>query len=275
MKNFNNKNAFVPGGSTGIGFAIAKKLASLGADVIIFARGKEKLEQAVKELSQYCKEGQKVSFMQLDVSENLEVNRVMNQAVNSFGVPDILINCAGRAMPDHFEDIRYEQFDETMKINLYGTWNVVFCLVPHMKKNGGYIVNVASIAGFVGIFGYTDYCASKYGIIGFSEALKSKLKKYNIMVSVLCPPDTDTPGFELENATKPEETKAISAHAKLLTTEKVAGFLIKAIKKKKFMIIPGFDGKLTFLIKRLFPGVVEFIMNLTIKKVERKKRSDE
>ncbi len=269
MKDFNNKIVFVPGGSTGIGLAIAKKLASLGADVIIFARGKEKLEKAVKETAQYCKVGQKVSFMQLDVSENLEVNQVMDQAVDSFGVPDILINCAGRTTPDHFENIKYEQFDETMKINLYGTWSVVSCLVPHMKRNGGYIVNVSSIAGFIGIFGYTDYCASKFGIIGFSEALKSELKKYNITVSVLCPPDTDTPGFKFENITKPEETKAISAKAKLLKPEEVAEFLIKVMQRKKFMIIPGFGVRLTYFLKRLFPRVVEFIMDISIKKVRK------
>jgi short-subunit dehydrogenase len=266
MKNFENKNVFIVGGSTGIGLATASKLGLLGANIIIFARGKEKLEKAVQETIRYCKDKQKVTFMQLDVSDNSKVNTVMTKAVNSFGVPDLLINCAGRAFPNYFENITYEQFDETMKINLYGIYNTVSCLVPHMKEQGGYIVNVSSIAGFVGVFGYTDYCASKYGIIGFSEALKSELKKYNIAVSVLCPPDTQTPGFELENITKPEETKAISANTKLLKPEEVAGFLIKAMQKKKFMIIPGFDGKLTFLIKRLFPGIVEFIMDRSIKK---------
>ncbi len=271
MKDFKNKNVFVPGGSTGIGLAIAKELACLGSDVIIFARRKEKLQQAVKEISQCCKAEQKISFMQLDVSDNSEVNQKMTQAVNSFGVPDLLINCAGRSIPRYFEDISHEQFDETMKINLYGIFNAVSCLVPYMKEQGGYIVNVSSVAGFVGVFGLTDYCASKYAIIGFSEALKSELRKYNIAVSVLCPPDTDTPGFKNENITKPEETKEISAKAKLMQPAHVAKVLVKAMQKKRFMIIPGFDGRLAFLLKRLFPSVIEFIMNIAIKKIEKEK----
>jgi 3-dehydrosphinganine reductase len=269
MKNFKKKKIFIVGGSTGIGLAVAKKLGALGADILIFARGLEKLEQAVKEISKTCKDEQSVSFMQLDVSNNSETNPVMDQAVKSFGVPDFLINCAGGAIPHHFEDVTYEQFDETMKINLYGIYNVVSCLVPHMKKQGGHIVNVSSIAGFIGVFGYTDYCASKFGIIGFSEALKSELKKYNIVVSVLCPPDTDTPGFKIENTTKPEETKAITGNAKLLRPEQVADALITGLKKNKFMIIPGFDGKLSFLIKRLFPRIIEFIMDISINRARK------
>ena len=76
--------------------------------------------------------------------------------------------------------IPYAQLDETMKINFYGIWNTISILAPYMKELGGYIVNVSSIAGFIGVFGFTDYSASKFAIIGFSEALQSELRPHGI-----------------------------------------------------------------------------------------------
>jgi len=185
-------------------------------------------------------------------------------------VPDILINCVGIAQPDYFENITFDIFDKTIKTNLYSTWNTVYTMVPYMKEKGGQIVNTSSIAGFLGVFGYADYCMTKFGIIGFSEALRSELKRYNLSVQVLCPPDTDTPGFEAENKNKPEETKAIGSKAKLLKPEEVATVLLNEMQKSTFLIIPGFDGKLTRIIKRLFPWLIDWIMNSSIQKAQKK-----
>jgi short-subunit dehydrogenase len=140
-----------------------------------------------------------------------------------------------------------------------------------MKAKGGKIVNTSSIGGFVGVFGYADYSASKFAIVGFSEVLKQELARYNIKIQVLCPPDTETPGFETENKTKPEETKKISETAKLLQPEEVARQAIKGIESDGFFIIPGFDGKLTHFMKRHFPFVVNSVMEGAIKKVQKGK----
>ena len=153
-----------------------------------------------------------------------------------------------------------------MKVNMYGIWNTCAAAVPHMRKKGGWILNTSSMVGFLGVFGYTDYAASKFAIIGFSESLRSELAQYNIGVSILCPPDTDTPGFETENETKPEETRIISEGAKLMTAEAVARISFKELKKGKKVIIPGFDGKMTYLMKRFAPWVVDVVMNRSIKK---------
>ena len=272
MKDFTNKRVFITGGSSGIGLSTANLLARKGSHIIIFARGKERLEDAKNEITgNAISEDQEFSCMKLDVSNYKEVETVMSDAVKIFGAPDVLINCAGRAYPHYFEKITFEQFDETMKTNFYSIWNTVRVLLPYMRKKGGHISNVSSIAGFIGVFGYTDYCASKFAIIGFSGALKSELKQYGIALSVLCPPDTATPGFEAENRTKPEETKAIAANARLMHPDKVAEEFMKGIAKGKFLIIPGLDGKLTYIAKRLFPGLVDCVMDKTIKKVGKQK----
>ena len=270
---FESKHVYVVGGSLGIGLAIATRAARLRSQVTIFARRKAPLDQAVEMVSAArTHPTQRVAARQLDVGDPLQVSQVMSEAVAELGAPDVLINCAGRAYPRRFEDISYEQFADTLRVNLHGCWNTVQALLPHMKAKGGYIVNTASIAGLIGVFGYTDYCASKFGLVGFSEALRSELKAYNITVSVLCPPDTDTPGLEAENQTKPDETRAISATAKVMSADAVADALFRGMARRVFLIVPGVDGRIGVLAKRLFPGVVERVMDRTIRKVERRRQ---
>jgi len=269
---FDNKVVYVVGGSMGIGLAIARRAAALGADLVIFARRKEPLVQATAAIEQArTRPGRPVTHHQVDVADPAQVQEVMSVAVAESGAPDVLINCAGRARPDYFENISHERFADTMRVNLNGCWNTVSALVPHMKRRGGYIVNTSSLAGLVGVFGYTDYCASKFALIGFSEALRSELKPHGITVSVLCPPDTRTPGFDEENKTKPRETHAVSAAARLLGPEQVADALIAGMAKKSFIIIPGVDGRFTFLAKRLLPGVVERIMDRQIRRARKRR----
>jgi 3-dehydrosphinganine reductase len=271
MKDFKNRLVYITGGSSGIGLSAAKLMAASGASVIIFSRRQQVLDEALKQI-RACGASieQKFAGRSMDVSQRESIEASLSWALAEFGVPDVLINCAGRAYPHHFMDITCEQFDDTIKTNFYGIWNTCSVLVPHMKVKGGAIVNVASIVGFLGVFGYCDYAASKFAIVGFSESLKSELKKYNISVHVLCPPDTDTPGFATENLTKPAETKAISASAKIMSSDAVAKELMKGLRKNTFMIIPGFDGKMTYFLKRYMPWIVDAVMDSTIKKTQKR-----
>ena len=275
MKKFDDKTVYITGGSKGIGLSVAKAFAGLGSNVVIFARSEGPLQTAVAEIKEsQISERQVIDYASVDVIDDEICASVMKEAVANYGVCDILICCPGGAQPEYFESISASDFDFTMKLNLYSTRNTIAALLPFMKEaGGGHIVTLSSIAGFLGVFGYTDYCAAKFALIGFSEALKAEMKQYNIKVSVLCPPDTDTPGFENENQTKPEETKAISENAKLMSAEDVAKGLIKGIKKNRFLIIPGFEGKLVYYLKRFFPWVVEMIMDMTIKKTQKKRIS--
>lgn len=268
MKTFKDKIAYIIGGSSGIGLSVARQLVMENAGgVVIFARRQNQLDYAVNEIKKVNNNTQFVSSMQLDARDYMQVSKVMNDAVNKFGPPDLLINCAGRALPDYFENISCDQFYETMKINLFTAWHTIKALLPVMRaKGGGHIINVSSVGGYLGLFGYTDYCASKFAIIGFSEALKSELKHYNIRISVICPPDTDTPGLINENINKPEETKLISANIKPVSPDFVSRKLLKGIKKRQFLILPGFDVFLSHHIKRYFPSLMNYIINRSLVK---------
>lgn len=270
IDSFNGKNIHLFGGSSGIGLETAKQLAALGGNVFIYARTASRLKAAATEIEKHrlC-EKQKVIWVSVDIAIPEAVQQAISNTVERSGVPDILINCAGRAYPEHFEAISYQQFEETMKVNLFGIWNSIQSILPYMKRRGGLIVNTSSVVGYVGIFGYSDYAASKFGIIGLSEALRSEFKRYGIGVSVLCPPDTETPGFEVENLTKPAETKAISQGAGMMGPEEVAAQLIKGMRAGKKMIIPGFDGKLAYYVKRWLPGLLELIMDRDVLKAQK------
>ncbi len=270
IRSINNKLAYIFGGSTGIGLELTKLMVQEECHVIIFARTEAKLIEATKEIeSCHKQESTCVNFRVLDVSNNSEVTRVIEECISNYGVPDLLINCAGRAIPQRFSDISYEQMDQTMKVNFYGIWNTCSALIPHMKKKGGWVLNTSSMVGFMGVYGYTDYAASKFAIMGFSETLRSEMKQHNIGVTVLCPPDTDTPGFETENLTKPDETRMISEGAKIMSADAVARTALKGMKKGKKVIVPGFDGKFAYWMKRHFPIIVEMVMQKSIKKAEK------
>ena len=267
IEDVSGKNIYITGGSSGIGLSAAIKFAAGGANLLILARRAETLKSALAQIeASRMSADQRIDSRQLDVSDHEAVSSVLGRAATEFGVPDVLINSAGVSKPTYFEDLDYESFDQIIKINLYGTRNTVFTLAPLMKEKGGMIVNVSSIAGFIGVFGFTGYSASKFGVIGFSEALRSELKPFNVTVSVLCPPDTDTPMLHQENKIKPVETAAISETANIMSADAVADALVRGIKKDAFMIIPGFDGKMTFLGKRFLPGIIESVIDRTIKK---------
>ncbi len=182
--------------------------------------------------------------------------------------PDFLFNCAGRALPDYFEHITPEQLSDTLRMNVMTVWNPVHICLPYMKKSGGgVIMNTSSVSGIVGVFGYTDYSISKFGIVGFSEALRSEVEHFGIQVSVLCPPDTNTPGFEQENVRKPKETHAISANAKLMSPDGVARRALHQLEKGRFMILVNAESKLIWWLKRFFPGLLHWIIQRDVKRV--------
>jgi NAD(P)-dependent dehydrogenase (short-subunit alcohol dehydrogenase family) len=267
---YRERTVYISGGSSGIGLACGKLFASLGADVFIFARGVEALQEATLGI-EGCRThpGQRVSWASLDVTDHDLVASSLSGAVAEFGPPHIVIANAGIAYPDYFEKIPFAMFDKTIRTNLYGMWNVLSALIPSMKASGGHIVNVSSIAGFLGVFGYTAYSASKFAVIGLSESLRSEMKPHGIHVSVLCPPDTDTPCFARENLTKPSETKALGESAGLMSPDEVARAMLRGMERGRFLILPGMEGKCILAAKRLLPGVVNAAMDRIVARARR------
>lgn len=265
--NLSPKIAYIAGGSTGIGLSIAMKLAQQDYAVCIFARDPSKLHHAQTTIQ---RAGGKCYSYSVDATDAGAVAQTMAYAIQEAGVPDILFNCVGRAIPHRFENISSGMLMDTLQANVGSTWHVTQALLPYMKANGGgRIINTSSMGGLLGVYGYTDYAASKFALIGFSESLRQELRPHNITVQVLCPPDTDTPGLALENRTKPDETREICNAAGLMTADEVAAYAVRRMHKDNFMIIPGMDSKLTWILKRIWPQITHMLMDRMVSRVQK------
>jgi short-subunit dehydrogenase len=258
MAYFSNKLAFITGGSSGIGLATANLLAAQGCNLVLFARGEKMLDDACKTIkTKMDNPSQRVDYLSMDVANNDDVQKKIKIAVEKFGIPDILINSAGIGAGNYFENISYEQFDRLMKINVYGTRNAISAILSFMKqKGGGHIVNLSSVAGHIGMFGYTLYSTSKYAIVGFSECLRSELKRFNITVTLVCPPEVKTPFVEEEAKTLPREARFVKNMAGLLTPEQAAKAIVRGIQRKKFLVIPGFMANSLLFWHRISNGLL-------------------
>jgi len=262
------RNVVITGGSSGIGKATARLLARYGANVFILARRQKRLDAALEEIvSEKSREEQVIRAFTADVRQYDQVQAVGEALAEAEYPPDIVINSAGVASCNYFERLTLDDFRRTMDTNFFGTVNTIKVMLPFMLERGsGHIVNISSVAGIVGLFGYTAYGATKFAVRGFSDALRMELKPYNIHVSVLFPPDTDTPQLEEENKTKPLETKRIAGTVKLTSPEQVAMELLRGIQKKKKMIICGTDTKILYVLYSIFPAVFHWYLDAVVAK---------
>ncbi|MCB1728172.1 MAG: SDR family NAD(P)-dependent oxidoreductase, partial [Gammaproteobacteria bacterium] len=124
----------------------------------------------------------------------------------------------------------------------------------------------SSVAGFLGLIGYGTYAPAKFAVVGFSEVLRHEMKPHGVRVSVVCPPDVDTPGFAQENRTKPAECTAISGRARVMRPEDVARAVLDGVRKNRFYILPGRAG-LLFRLKGMVPGLVRAVLDRELRRV--------
>ncbi len=266
--NFTQKLAFVTGGSSGIGLETAKLLADQGAHVWLMARHVDELEKALEELESKRREPeQRFEYISGDVSDPAQANHAIEQVAEAIGTPDLVINSAGIARPGYFQELDLEIFHQMMDVNYFGTVHISKAVVPKMIERGsGHIVNISSIAGFLGVFGYTAYGASKYAVRGFTDALRAEMKPLGIAVSIVFPPDTNTPQLAYENQFKPAETKALGDNGNTLPAGQVARAIIQGILRKRYIILPGLEGSLLYWLSGLFGSAVYPIMDWMIER---------
>lgn len=240
------KVVVITGGSAGIGKAAAILAARRGAHVAILARRAQPLRAAATEvLAARLDSSQRVTTHSVDVCDDAAVaSAIQSVALAHGGGIDVLIACAGTSFPQSFEEGTVEQFDGMFKLNVVGCRNAAFHALPFMadRPAGGRIVFVSSQAGQVGVYGFSLYSATKFALRGLAESLAMELSHRRILVSLCFPPDTDTPGYEAENAIKPALTKALSAATALVKPEEVGSALLDGVERWRFFISVNFDG---------------------------------
>lgn len=225
-KSLYGKHVVVTGGSSGIGLNIATECAKRGANVTIIARNEKALSAAISllEIIRRLPE-QKFQKLSLDISKDY---KLVEEAFEKLDEVYMLVNCAGMAICGVFEEVSMEDAHKLMDINYFGTYNCTRCVLPKMKAAGeGVIVITASLGALMGIYGYGPYAATKFALRGLAETIAMESKHLGVTVTLALPADTDTPGFENEEKSKPKETKIISGSAGLAKPEDVAAQIIK------------------------------------------------
>ena len=183
--NLEGKAALVTGASSGLGRATAIALARVGADVALAARSKEELEGVKEEVSEL---GRRALALPVDLASEAQTEETVGRTVESFGRVDILVNAAGTDAPGMVEQLPVEGWDRTIAVNLRAPFLLSKAAFPHMREaGGGIIVNISSVAGKKGWANASAYCASKFGLTGFTEALADEGKQHGIRAIVLYP----------------------------------------------------------------------------------------
>jgi len=257
MQSLAGKTVLITGAGCGIGQLMAREAAAEKANLALIDINTANLEAVEAELQPLS--GQVAAFT-CDISDREAVAAVSQAIKDRFGHVDILINNAGIVIGKPFADLTLDEMQRTMDVNYWGHVYFTHQFLPDMVARGrGNIVNIASSAGMLGMVNLSDYCASKFADVGFSEALRRELKSNghgNIMVTCVCPYVIDTGMFK---GFKPLLFNPV------LKPEQVAGAVMTAIRKNKpYVIQPFFMILMTRLLKVILPtGLFDWILHVT------------
>jgi len=188
---FRDRTVVVTGASSGIGHDVALAFAERGAQVALLARRKAKLEELAERIAGF---GGRAMPVECDMTRCAEVQSAVEEVQNSFGTVDILVNSAGLLIPGKVDEMRPEDLERMMAVNLYGAVHAIQAVLPEMKaRHNGRIINVGSLSGRRGISPLAGYSASKFALVGLTEALRVELFNTGVWTSLVMPGVIDTP----------------------------------------------------------------------------------
>ena len=248
-------NIIITGASSGIGRATALALAQSGANLVLAARRAAELERVAEE----CRRtGVRCAVVPTDVSRQDACESLIRTATAELGPIDGLINNAGFAIFDRLETALLDDIRSMIETNFLGAVYCTRTVLPGMlERKRGAIVNVASISGLMGYESMGGYCASKFAMVGFTEALRNELMGRGVEVSLICPGTTDTPFFvTAEKGKIPGASRLILA----MSPEKVAAAIISAIERPVYRKIMPFTAAAFLRLKELSPRLAHLLM---------------
>ena len=259
-----NKVVIITGASSGIGEACAYAFAKQGAKVVLAARSIDKLNH----VKQQCEAlGAQTLLVQCDVSLEEDCKNLINQTVAQFKTIDILINNAGISMRALFADLDLAVLKQVMDINFWGTVYCTKYAMPYLLAQKGSVIGISSVAGFKGLPGRTGYSASKFAMEGFMESLRIENLKTGLHVGVMRPGYTAS---NIRNAALNKDAKSQVEspfdESKLMSAEAVADYILNMIKTKKAEQVLTLQGKLSFLLQKFVPRILDKLVYNTIAK---------
>jgi NAD(P)-dependent dehydrogenase (short-subunit alcohol dehydrogenase family) len=239
VRTLEGRVALVTGASSGLGRATAIALTRAGADVAIVARSKEELKSVGEEATRI---GRRALALPVDLASVQETADAVRRTVEELGRLDVLVNAAGTDTPGTVEELDIEGWDRTLAVNLRAPFLLSKAAFPHMREaGGGTIINISSVAGKKGWANASAYCASKFGLTGFTEALADEGKEHGIRAMVLYPGAMATHW----GAFSPEERRASESEGatpptRVLPPERVAELIVwLAASPPEFVLTEG------------------------------------
>lgn len=261
MQTIQGKAALVTGAASGIGRAIALRLADEGADLFLLdidEIGLTKMVATVRRknieaIGRHC-----------DLSQPAQISQSVAHILDRWSGVDILVNNAGIAYYGKTSEMSAEHCERLLAINLHAPIQLTRELLPSLlMREEAHLLNVASFLGLVGSRRVAAYCASKFGLVGFTEALRAEYARSNLGVTALCPGFVDTDLFTA--AAHGDDLTTSKQPAKWLQTtpEKIADCAVKAIYRDQAVVVPQAYAKLAHLGKRLVPGILDWAHHLS------------
>jgi dehydrogenase/reductase SDR family member 7B len=250
-----DKVVIITGATSGIGKALAYECASRGARLVISGRNNEKLMEISEDL---LRTGFRVLPVRADVSSEVDCRELIRRAAEHYGTIDVMINNAGISMRALFEDVDIDVLRKLMDTNFWGT---VYCsrfALPYLLKSKGSLVGISSIAGYKGLPGRTGYSSSKFAMQGLLEVIRIENRKKGLHVLIAAP------GFTASNIRNVALAKDGSQQgetpldeSKLMPAEAVAQKIAEAIVKRKRSLVLTTTGKLTVLLNKFAPSLMD------------------
>jgi len=245
----------VTGASSGIGAATAVACGREGMRVVLAARRKDRLEGVADAVRAV---GAEARVVPTDVREEAAVQALVDGTVAAWGRLDVLVNNAGAGLLATVAQTRASEFEAMMRVNYLSVVYGVLAALPHMRRQGdGHIVNVASVVGKRAAPFLAAYAASKFAVVGLSEALRMELRREGIRVTCVCPIGTAT---EFRDAAENRLGVSSGGGGPIQSAEHVARGIVRALRRARPEVHPYPPARALFLMNALAPGLVDRLM---------------
>lgn len=258
-RDLHGRRILITGASSGIGKALAERLAQEGARLALAARSEDKL----RELAQSLKT--ETLVVRADVSLDTDRRRLIEEAAAHFGGLDILINNAGIASWAYFANSTEEILRQIMEVNFFAPAELMRLAIPILTRGQQpAIVNIASMCGRKAMPAWSEYSASKYALCGLTEALRAEFARFDVDVLLIVPGLTKS---EFSQHFLRKEGRAKIEFDKGMPPEKVAAAIVTALKKNKGELVLGSDARWMLRFNKFFPRLTDWLLARKIKKL--------